>query len=179
MSDTSQGPDWWQASDGKWYPPQEGSGGVTAPPAPDAAYSAAGSAAPAWAGAPPYGSPAGYAGPVGKARKPLIVLLLSIVTLGIYSIYWHYKIFEEMKLYSNNGIGGILALIIALVFSPVLWFVLPSEVGNLYAAEGKEKPVQGKTGFWVFLPFVGFFIWLWKCQGRLNDFWYAHGAPQA
>ena len=22
MSDTSQGPGWWQASDGKWYPPQ-------------------------------------------------------------------------------------------------------------------------------------------------------------
>jgi hypothetical protein len=22
MSDTSQGPDWWQESDGKWYPPQ-------------------------------------------------------------------------------------------------------------------------------------------------------------
>jgi hypothetical protein len=22
MSDTSQGPDWWQASDSKWYPPQ-------------------------------------------------------------------------------------------------------------------------------------------------------------
>lgn len=22
MSDTQQGPDWWQASDGKWYPPE-------------------------------------------------------------------------------------------------------------------------------------------------------------
>ncbi len=26
MSDTSQGPDWWQASDGKWYPPSAASG---------------------------------------------------------------------------------------------------------------------------------------------------------
>src|ERR1035437_6185112 len=23
MSDTSQGPDWWIASDGKWYPPEQ------------------------------------------------------------------------------------------------------------------------------------------------------------
>ena len=23
MSDTSQGPGWWEASDGKWYPPVE------------------------------------------------------------------------------------------------------------------------------------------------------------
>jgi hypothetical protein len=28
MSDTSQGPGWWQASDGRWYPPQT----ITAPP---------------------------------------------------------------------------------------------------------------------------------------------------
>lgn len=26
MSDTSQGPGWWQASDGKWYPPEQASG---------------------------------------------------------------------------------------------------------------------------------------------------------
>jgi hypothetical protein len=30
MSDTSQGPGWWQASDGKWYPPQP----TTTPPPP-------------------------------------------------------------------------------------------------------------------------------------------------
>lgn len=27
MSDTSQGPGWWLASDGKWYPPQDAAGG--------------------------------------------------------------------------------------------------------------------------------------------------------
>lgn len=31
MSDTPQGPGWWQASDGKWYPPQAG---AAAPPPP-------------------------------------------------------------------------------------------------------------------------------------------------
>lgn len=28
MSDTSQGPDWWKASDGKWYPPQQDMAGL-------------------------------------------------------------------------------------------------------------------------------------------------------
>ena len=46
MSDFSQGPGWWQASDGKWYPPQQ-----AAPPA----------AAP-WSSAPPA---VGYAQPYG------------------------------------------------------------------------------------------------------------------
>jgi uncharacterized membrane protein len=32
MSDTSQGPGWWQASDGKWYPPEQApSGGAITP----------------------------------------------------------------------------------------------------------------------------------------------------
>lgn len=30
MSDMSQGPGWWQASDGKWYPPEQASGGAAA-----------------------------------------------------------------------------------------------------------------------------------------------------
>ena len=32
MSDTSQGPGWWQASDGKWYPPEQAPGYVAPTP---------------------------------------------------------------------------------------------------------------------------------------------------
>jgi hypothetical protein len=31
MSDTSQGPGWWLASDGKWYPPRKPAKGILAP----------------------------------------------------------------------------------------------------------------------------------------------------
>ncbi len=31
MSDTPQGSDWWQASDGKWYPPEQAPGGGASP----------------------------------------------------------------------------------------------------------------------------------------------------
>src|SRR5262249_41820359 len=30
MSDTSQGPGWWEASDGKWYPPEQAPGAPAA-----------------------------------------------------------------------------------------------------------------------------------------------------
>ncbi len=71
MSDTSQGPGWWLASDGKWYPPELWTGPPAAGPAPEAsqpsmpAYPAqaptnggTGPAVPPWPpGAPtPYGS---------------------------------------------------------------------------------------------------------------------------
>ena len=37
MSDVSQGPGWWLASDGKWYPPQQAPQQTIAPPQPAAA----------------------------------------------------------------------------------------------------------------------------------------------
>jgi hypothetical protein len=37
MSDTSEGPGWWQASDGKWYPPEQAPGGGSPVPGPGGA----------------------------------------------------------------------------------------------------------------------------------------------
>jgi hypothetical protein len=115
-------------------------------------------------------------GPVGKVRKPLAVLLLSIVTLGIYGLYWDYKTFSELKDYSGSGIGGVLGLVLGLFCGIIVIFLLPSEVANLYTEEGQKPPVSAVTGLWILLPIVGGLIWLWKVQGRLNDFWTAKGA---
>jgi hypothetical protein len=116
-------------------------------------------------------------GPVGKVRSPIAVILLSIITLGIYGLYWQYAIFKEMKDYSGNGIGGVLALVFAIFLGalPNL-FLWPMEVGNLYQGESQPAPVTAVTGFWILLPIVGGFIWLFKTQGALNRFWEAHGA---
>lgn len=118
-------------------------------------------------------------GAVGKLRTPLAVILLSIITLGIYSLYWQYTTFKEMKEYSGEGIGGGLGLLFAFLLSIVNLFLMPAEVGELYAREGREKPVSGLTGFWFLLPFVGWIIWVVKTQGHLNGYWEAHGAVAA
>lgn len=115
-------------------------------------------------------------GIVGKPRSALAVLLLSIVTIGIYGLYWQYVTFKEMKNYSGTGIGGGLGLLFAILLGIINVFMMPAEVGNLYSAEGRAKPVSGLTGFWVLLPLIGGLIWLFKTQRRLSDFWQAHGA---
>lgn len=117
-------------------------------------------------------------GTVGKPRGWVVVILLSIITLGIYGLYWQYATFQEMKDYSGRGIGGVVGLILAIFLGVVNWFLMPAEVGNLYAAEGQEKPVSGLTGLWNLLPIVGSFIWLAKTQNRLSEFWEAHGATR-
>ena len=115
-------------------------------------------------------------GKVGELRSPLVVLLLTIVTLGIYGLYWYFKTFDEMKDYSGEGVGGAVGLLLSIFCGIVTIFLLPAEVGNLYERDGREKPISGATGFWVLLPLLGSFIWLWKVQGRLNDFWESKGA---
>lgn len=162
MSDVSQGEGWWLASDGRWYPPQQA---PMPPPQPTGGGMV-----------PQYGAPAPI-GAVGRPRQPWVVAVLTLVTLGIYGVYWQYASFQEMKDYSGQGIGGVVGLLFALFLSIVNCFLLPAEIGNLYFQERGDRPVSGLTGFWVFLPIVGWFVWLVKSQRRLNEFWVAHGAP--
>ena len=115
-------------------------------------------------------------GSVGKVRSPRAVLLLSIVTIGIYALYWYYKTFQEIKDYSGDGIGGVLGLVLGLFCGIIVAFLLPSEVSNLYTTAGQEAPVSAVTGLWWLLPILGGLIWFWKVQGRLNDFWESKGA---
>lgn len=115
-------------------------------------------------------------GPVGKVRSPLAVILLSLVTLGIYSLYWYYVSFQEMKDHTGEGVGGVVGLILGFCIGIVNAFLLPAEVGNMYARAGREKDVTGLTGFWVLLPLVGWIIWVVRVQGATNRYWESLGA---
>ena len=119
----------------------------------------------------PLPAPAGSSGELGRPRGVAFVILITIVTLGIYHLYWTYKTFEEMKSHTGEGIGGGLGLVIAIVFNPVIWFVAPSEVGKMYRRDGRSAPMTGWTGLWILLPLIGFIVWTVKVQGGLNRYW--------
>jgi hypothetical protein len=127
---------------------------------------------------PPASASAGATGVV-KQREPLVVVLLSIVTLGIYYLYWNYQVFRELKETQQEGIGPVVGLVFAILLGIVNWFVLPSEIGNMYERQGQEKPVRGVTGFWNLIPLVGWIIWVVKVQNAMNRQWAALGAPPA
>jgi hypothetical protein len=47
----------------------------------------------------------------------------------------------------------------------------------MYAAEGNQNPpVSGLSGLWLFVPYVGGFIYLAKVQSALNQYWKAKGS---
>jgi hypothetical protein len=133
------------------------------PPPPPTVPETVAAAAPAVTG--------GGSSPVGKVRSPAAVVIFMIITFGIYGAVWTYMVFKELKDRTGEGLGGIVALVILLLLAPVIWFVLPSEIGTMYETAGREKPVRGVTGFWNLIPLVGFIIWVVKVQGALNRAW--------
>ncbi len=128
---------------------------------------------------PPPPAAAGGSGAVGNLRKPLTVVLLTIVTCGIYGLWWYYRNFEDMKQYSGEGVGGGIGLLLAIFCGIIAIFLLPAEVGNLYEREGKEKPCSALTAFWNLIPIAGGIIFIYKVQNRLNDFWEPKGGTWA
>ena len=121
------------------------------------------------------------AGPLGNPRGIGFGILITIVTIGIYTYWWSYATFEELKNHRNGeGIGGVLALILMLVGGSVaIPFFAGSEVGKMYEEDGRTKPVTGHTGWWVLLPLVGAIVWFVKVQGALNRYWESKGAAAA
>jgi hypothetical protein len=132
--------------------------------------------------APAYGSspavPAG-GGPLGRTRGTGKCILLAIVTFGIYPIVWYYKVHDELKQHRGSGLGGGLALVLAIFVGIAMPYVTASEVGDAYAERGLPKPVSGLTGLWYFpgsLLLVGPIVWFVKTNGAINEYWRSLGA---
>jgi uncharacterized RDD family membrane protein YckC len=80
MSDFSQGPGWWQASDGKWYPPEQAPGAAPGgmPPMPQAQ--------PGYGAAPAYGAPGGApAGQLADWGTRVSSYAIDWIALGVLS----------------------------------------------------------------------------------------------
>lgn len=117
---------------------------------------------------------------IGKVRGTGMCILLTIVTLGLYSLYWYFKVHQEMKDHSGQGIGGPIALLLAIFVGIVMPFLSSSEVGGLYERQGRRAPVTALTGLWFLLLswffLVGAIVWFVRTNAALNDYWRSVGA---
>ena len=143
-------------SSNPWEAPQAPQGyGAPAPaPPPYGQQPAYGAPPPGWQPEPwatPYG-PVGTVRPTGKS------ILLFVITFGIYSYVYNYKVHKEMKEHSSRGIGGGVALLLTLVAGVAMPFVTSAEVGGLYSRRGLPEPVRGWTGLWLVGPAVGGYL---------------------
>jgi len=121
----------------------------------------------------------GNTGPLGRPRGIGFGILMYIVTLNFYSWYWVYQTEEEMGKHTGEGLGGVLGLVIWILIQPVMAFVIPSEIGKMYRKDGREPPMSGWTGLWLFpgaILIIPAIVWFVKVQGALNDYWESKGA---
>ena len=146
-------------------------GGMTEMPPPPPSSSSGMPATP-----PPSTPLMGVPGPLGKPRSIAVVLLLTIVTFGIWTIVWSYQNGQELKQHARTGLGGVAYLFISLLISPVTMFLMASEVEQLYRNEGEEPPITTIWGLWFLLPIIGNLIWYVRIQRSINDYWASQGA---
>jgi len=117
---------------------------------------------------------AGGRGPIGEVRNPTTVALLSLVTCGIYGLYWAYLTFEELKQHNGEGMGGGLGAL--LTWFVAGWFLVIVEIQKMYQADGRESPVEPIEGLWLLVPIAGWFLYMNRVQVALNDYWVSKGA---
>ncbi len=116
-------------------------------------------------------------GVVGRTTSPGKQILLTIVTIGIWAYVWVYRTHEDIKLYTGEGVGGGLGVVIFFFISPVTYFLVANEIETkLYERDRVESPVRTIQGLWFLLPLVGSLIWYIKMQRALNDYWVSKGA---
>jgi hypothetical protein len=121
-------------------------------------------------------------GATAKIRNPIVVAILSIITLGIYVIFWHYYVNREMADYGRargtNELGddptkSLLALFPgALIVVPAIWTTVTT-FQRVQAAERLtgRTPLNGWLGLVLYI--VIFPAYYGYVQSGLNSAWRA------
>ncbi len=132
-------------------------------------------------GPPPWAQYSQPTGALGTMRPTGMLILLFFVTLGIWGFVYYFQTHEEMKRHTGEGLGGIIALLIAVIFGIVSPFLLSNGVGRLYERRGQAPPVTALTGLWFFpgiFILVGPFIWFVRTNNALNEYWRSQGVTR-
>ena len=113
--------------------------------------------------------------PRGVERNPITVILLSIVTCGIYSLYWLYMVTKEINdALGEEKISFVLYFLLGILCFPLIFvgmYKIDEGVVQLQTRIG----LQGKSNFvlWIILSFVGVgsLIMIYQVQEALNEIW--------
>lgn len=120
---------------------------------------------------------------IGKKRSILAPLLLPIVTLGIYSLVWLYKVYSEADYYCEGRVnvtsGGAAVGFLFIPFFNFIWgimllFKTPGLLTKMQLADGiPENQVKhyGHYGWFNLIPGIGGIIWIILTQSAINQYW--------
>jgi hypothetical protein len=109
----------------------------------------------------------------GKIRGTVGVVILSIITVFLYTtLWWKPKLFQELHRVRGRGPGGGIGFFVPPV--PGFW-LLPSTIADAYRELGQQPPIDKHTGWWFFLPVIGWLVWVVRCNRAMTTYWHAKG----
>ena len=124
-------------------------------------------------------SPASTSGPLGQPRGIGFVILIFIITFGIYGIYWAYKTHEELKVHTGEGLGGVLGLVICILIWPGERLRHPIR-GREDVQARRARAARDRLDRSLALPrsilVIPAIVWFVKVQGALNRYWESKAA---
>ncbi|MCX8205654.1 MAG: DUF4234 domain-containing protein [Candidatus Micrarchaeota archaeon] len=116
-------------------------------------------------------------GPCGSRRSFLFILLASVLTLGVYWIYWYYKTNSEIKEYGRMGhspgirllmlLFGWVLLAIPTIYAYYAWL---RDVDGLAKRVGVSGLSPIGNTILLFVP-LGSLYTTYKVQSVLNSIW--------
>ena len=113
---------------------------------------------------------------VGRHRSPVVVVILSIITFGIYYLYWYYSVNSEMRRYRPSiEVSPGIALLSQ--FVPIAnWISAYNTAGRLLTLEEAEPVPHGiSPGIALLLHILLGIAYPFYVQDHLNRLWEAAG----
>lgn len=110
----------------------------------------------------------------GVVRQPGMVILLSIVTCGIYAIWWMYTISEEINSVLGYEATKPIYAVVGTFCCMIFQFILMSQIDNAIVLIDKKRGIITNSKFlvWVLLSIflgIGVFMMQYDVQTRLNS----------
>ncbi len=111
----------------------------------------------------------------GVTRNPINVILLSIVTCGIYSIVWLFAISKEINEASGQKVvDPVIYFLLGILCFPLI-FVGMFKIDEALFALNTQRGLPANKNFvmWLVLSLVGVgtFIMMYQVQEQLNKLW--------
>ncbi len=112
---------------------------------------------------------------VGKNRNPLGVIVLSVITLGIYWLFWYYKVNDEIREHEPQVRCSPGVALLA-QFIPLANFVsdynTATRIQRMELADGTTSTISPLVTFILLIFFgIGYVV---QVQSHLNAHWDGH-----
>ncbi|MCL2755353.1 MAG: DUF4234 domain-containing protein [Oscillospiraceae bacterium] len=108
---------------------------------------------------------------VGKTESPVTLIILSIVTCGIYFIIWSFRVTKEINDAAGRELVPGWAPIAGIFIVFVEMFFMDKAMQEFMPMKGKSW--DSKFVLWLLLSFVGVgaIMYLYQMQTALNEAW--------